>query len=69
MKYGARNQIEGVVTSIKKGNVMCQVTIDIPSPSQMGSVMTVDSIDELDLKVGDKVKVVVKAISVLLVKE
>jgi molybdopterin-binding protein len=69
MKYGARNQIDGVVTSIKKGNVMAQVNIDIPKPSKMGSVMTVDSANELDLKVGDKVKVVVKSISVLLIKE
>jgi len=69
MKYGARNQIDGVVRSIKKGNVMAQVNIDIPKPSKMGSVMTVDSVNDLDLKVGDKVKIVVKAISVLLVKE
>ena len=69
MKYGARNQIEGVVKSIKKGDVMGQVNIDIPAPCKMGSVMTVDSINDLDLKVGDKVKVIVKAISVLLVKE
>jgi molybdopterin-binding protein len=69
MKYGARNQIDGVVTSIKKGNVMAQVNIDIPKPSKMGSVMTIDSVNDLDLKVGDKVKVVVKAISVLLIKE
>jgi molybdopterin-binding protein len=69
MKYGARNQIEGVVKSIKKGNVMGQVNIDIPAPCKMSSVMTVDSVNDLDLKVGDKVKVVVKAISVLIVKE
>jgi molybdopterin-binding protein len=35
----------------------------------MGSVMTIDSLNELDLKVGDKVKLIVKAISVLVVKE
>jgi len=69
MKYGARNQITGTVTSIKKGDVMGQVSLEIPAMSKMGSVMTVDSLNELDLKVGDKVKVIVKAISVLLVKE
>ena len=69
MKYGARNQITGIVTSIKKGDVMGQVSLEIPAMSRMGSVMTVDSLNELDLKVGDKVKVIVKAISVLLVKE
>ncbi|MBN2239610.1 MAG: TOBE domain-containing protein [Dehalococcoidales bacterium] len=69
MKYGARNQLNGVVSAIKTGNVMGQVDIEIPADSKMGSVMTVDSINDLDLKVGDKVKVVVKAISVLIVKE
>lgn len=69
MKYGARNQIDGVVRAIKKGDVMAQVSIDIPAASRMGSVMTTDSLNDLDLKVGDKVKVVVKAISVLVIKE
>ncbi len=69
MKYGARNQIEGIVKKIKKGDVMGQVTIDVPAPCTMGSVMTMDSINDLDLKVGDKVRVVVKAISVMVVKE
>ena len=69
MKYGARNQIKGVVKDIKKGNIMGQVTLEIPAKSKMGSVMTVDSIKDLDLKVGDKVVVIVKAVNVLLVKE
>ncbi|MGD9116601.1 MAG: TOBE domain-containing protein [Dehalococcoidia bacterium] len=69
MKYGARNQLDGKVTGVKKGDVMGQVNIEIPAASKMGSVMTADSINELGLSVGDKVKVVVKAISVLVVKE
>ncbi len=69
MKYGARNQLMGKVASIKKGDVMCQIKLDIPADSKMGSVMTVDSAEELGLKEGDNVKVVVKAINVLLVKE
>ncbi len=69
MKYGARNQLNGVVTEIKRGTVMAQVSLDIPAASRMSSVMTLDSADDLSLKVGDKVKVVVKAVSVLVVKE
>lgn len=69
MKYGARNQLDGVVTEIKKGNVMAQVSIDIPAASKMGSVMTIDSVNDLGIKAGDKVKLIVKAISVLVVKE
>jgi len=69
MKYGARNQIIGKVTAIKKGSLMCQVTLKVPADSVMSSVMTIDSLKELGIKKGDKVKVVVKAINVLLVRE
>jgi molybdate transport system regulatory protein len=69
MKYGARNQLTGKVTEIKKGTVMCQVKLEIPADSKMSSVMTIDSLDDLGIKEGDDVKIVVKAINVLLVKE
>ena len=69
MKYGARNQIEGKVSSIDKGTLMCKVKLEIPSEMKMSSVMTIESMEEMGLKEGDKVKVIVKAINVLLVKE
>jgi molybdopterin-binding protein len=69
MKYGARNQIIGTVTGIKQGTLMSQVTVEIPTKAVMSSVMTLDSLDDLNLKEGDKVRVVVKAVNVLLVKE
>ncbi len=68
MKIGARNDIVGTVTDIKKGTIMCQVKLEIPA-SNVASVMTVDSCDEMGLKKGDKVHVIVKAIQVLLVKD
>jgi molybdopterin-binding protein len=48
---------------------MGQVSLEIFQDSNMTSVMTLDSLDDLGLKEGDKVKAVVKAINVLLVKE
>jgi molybdopterin-binding protein len=69
MKYGARNQLIGKVTDIKKGTVMCQVKLEIPANSSMSSVMTLESLSDLNIKQGDNVKVVVKAVNVLLVKE
>ena len=68
MKYGAQNQIVGTVTAVKSGDLMCKVDLDIPA-SHMASVMTLDSLEDLDLKPGDQVRVIVKAIHVLLVKE
>ena len=68
MKIGARNKIVGKVMDIKKGSIMCQVRVEIPA-SAMSSVMTMDSLEELGLKKGDAVQVVVKGVNVLLIKE
>ena len=69
MKYGARNQLEGEVVEIKKGQVMCQVKVKVPADSMMCSVMTLESLDELGIKAGNKVKVMAKAVNVLLAIE
>lgn len=69
MKYGARNEITATVKKIKKGSVMCQVDMGDIVANSMCSVMTLDSIAEMDIKEGDKVKVIVKAVSVLIIKE
>ncbi|HBH88192.1 MAG TPA: molybdenum-pterin-binding protein [Syntrophaceae bacterium] len=69
MKYGARNQIDGEVFSIKEGTVMCEVTLKVLTCDFMESVMTMNSLKELAIKKGDKVCIVVKAVNVLLVKE
>jgi molybdopterin-binding protein len=69
MKYGAKNKLIGIVRDIKRGTVMSQVNVDIPEPSAMSSVLTLEALDDLDLKEGDQVRVVVKAVNVLLIKE
>jgi molybdate transport system regulatory protein len=48
---------------------MCLVKLAIPEPSNMASVMTLESLEEMQLKKGDKVEVIVKAVHVLLVKD
>ena len=67
MKVGARNRIMGKITDIKKGTLMCLVKVDVPA-SKMASVMTVESLEELGVKKGDEVEIVVKAVNVLLMK-
>ena len=69
MRYGARNQMTATVTDIKKDQVMCQVGLTADGPLQLSSVMTCDSLADLGLKSGDRVRVIVKAIHVLVVKE
>jgi molybdopterin-binding protein len=69
MKLGVRNSFKGTVKEIKKGTVMCEVVVEINPSTTMTSVMTLDSLNDLDLKVGDKVTALTKAINVVLVKE
>ena len=69
MKIGARNRLEGKVTEIKRGTIMCQVKVKIAGGALMESVMTIDSLEELDIKKGDKVRVAVKAVNVMLIKD
>jgi molybdopterin-binding protein len=47
---------------------MCQVTVELDPKGSMSSVFTLDSLKELGIKKGDKVRVIAKAVNVLLVK-
>lgn len=69
MKYGAKNKIKAKVTSVKKGDVMSLIKYEVVGPAEMASVITTESVDDLDLKVGDVVQLAVKAVHVLPIKE
>jgi molybdopterin-binding protein len=69
MKIGARNQLVGEIVEVKRGAVMGEVKLTIPAGSPMASVMTLESIDDMGLRKGDRVRVIVKAVNVLLIKE
>ena len=68
MKVGARNKIKGKVSSIKTGGIMSLVKFDVTDPCTMASVLTTESLEELGIKDGDEVELIVKAIHVLPVK-
>jgi len=69
MQYGARNRIHAKVSSVKKGDVMSLVKFDVTAPHQMASVLTSESLDDLGLKPGDEIELIIKAIHVLPVRE
>ena len=69
MKIGVRNQVIGEVEEIKKGMIMGLVKVRIPAESKLTSVMTLESLDDMEIKKGDKVRVIFKAVSVILMKE
>ncbi|WP_352418703.1 TOBE domain-containing protein [Proteiniborus sp.] len=67
MQISARNQLNAKITNIKKGPVSTEVTLDV-SGQTMVSVITTGSADSLNLNIGDTVKALVKASSVMIMK-
>lgn len=70
MKAGVRNKISGKIVEIKQGDIMSEVVIQMEDSNQLQvtSVMTTDSLQEADFKIGDTATALIKAINVVLVK-
>jgi molybdopterin-binding protein len=67
MALSARNQLKGEVTQVHRGDVMAHVVVRV-GENELESVITRLSADELDLKAGDKVSVVIKSTEVMIQK-
>lgn len=65
-KLSARNQIKGKVVEITEGQVNAKVVVDIGGGNQITSIISVESVHELELAVGSDVTTVIKSSSVLL---
>jgi molybdopterin-binding protein len=67
MPLSARNQLPGVIESIQIGDIMAHVVVKV-GDNLIESVITRNSAEELGLKKGDSVKVVVKSTEVMIQK-
>jgi len=68
MALSARNQLQGTVEEIQLGGVMAHVAVRV-GENLIESVITRKSAEELALKKGDVVKVVIKSTEVMLQKD
>ena len=68
MPISARNQLEGKVASVKLGDIMAHVSVRV-GENLIESVITRTSAEELGLKKGDSVRVVVKSTEVMIQKD
>lgn len=68
MELSARNKIKGKIKDIKLGSVMAKISIEIAGGNIISSVITVDSAEDLKLKVGEEVYVIVKSTEVMIGK-
>ncbi len=65
MKLSARNVLKGKVVEVKKGAVAAQVRVDVGG-NVLTSMITVDAVEDLGIKQGDQVSVVIKSTEVML---
>jgi molybdopterin-binding protein len=68
MKLSARNVIAGTVTAVNRGQTTAHVKIDIGGGNTITASITVEAVDDLQLKVGDKVSAIIKASEVIVGK-
>jgi len=68
MKLSTRNQIKGKVIEVVKGAVAAKVKIDIGGGNMITSTITVDAVNDLKLKKGDRVVALIKASSIMIGK-
>jgi molybdopterin-binding protein len=68
MTLSARNRLEGKVTEIESGGVMTHVVVRV-GKNVVESVITKRSAEEMKLKVGDTVTMVIKSTEVMLEKK
>jgi molybdopterin-binding protein len=65
MKLSARNKLAGTVVAIKKGEAIANVELDVAGQRVVASI-TVEAVEELDLKAGVEVTAVIKASDVMI---
>lgn len=68
MKLSARNQLKGTVVAVETGPVTAKVKIDIGGGTIITSVITAETVTDLDLQQGDSVVAIIKSSEVLIGK-
>ena len=66
MRISARNQIKGKIIDVTKGATTAHVRVDLGGGQIVTSSITNESVDELGLKAGGAVTVVIKSSDVMI---
>jgi molybdopterin-binding protein len=67
MAISVRNKLAGTVKEVKLGTVMAEIIVKV-GDNQLVSAITRDAAEDLTLKAGDNVTVLVKSTSVMIQK-
>ena len=66
MKVSARNVFKGKIVGVQRGAVNAEVTLELPGGNRITSIITLGSLDSLELREGKEAYALIKASSVLL---
>lgn len=66
MKLSARNVLTGTVKSITQGAVNSEVVLELPGGTELVSIITKHSAEDLKLTAGSKAYAVIKASNVMI---
>jgi molybdopterin-binding protein len=65
VKLSARNQLDGTVSDVHRGEAIANVMVDVAGQRLMASI-TVEAVDELGLTAGKRVTAIIKASDVMI---
>jgi molybdopterin-binding protein len=66
MKLSARNILKGKIIQVKPGVVNAEIILELPGGSQIVSIITKESAENLGLAAGKQAYAVIKASSVMI---
>jgi molybdate transport system regulatory protein len=69
LHMSARNILEGTIISTKKYGGICKVDVRLDALQRISAIITKESLTQLQLKLGSKVLVIIKATEPMIMKE
>jgi molybdopterin-binding protein len=69
MRLSARNHVVGKVVSVEEGAIAALVRVEVKEPFTVSALITKEASEDLKLKAGDLVTVIIKSTELIIEKE
>jgi len=66
LRLSARNKLEGTIEELKTGVVNSEIVVKLKNGEHIVAMITKESTENMDLKVGSKVLAIIKASNVMI---
>ncbi len=69
MQISGRNKIKGKVSNVKVGTINAEIEMDAGNGIKIVGIITKSSVENMNIKIGDEITALIKASSVMFMKE